>query len=297
MRRRLFAVAAAACVSVAACTAPASPPETGEDQHDGRDVVENRAVPDERWAELEDDFDDLVDEVAQEHGGVAGIVVTDGARSAAAGAEGTHSVWSTIKVPIAIAATRNGTGDEDLIDLAITESDNDASWMLWNSLGDTRDAALQVEQVMLDGGGPGDVYDAVTNLAGSPTGNAEWALAEQAKFATNLKCLDGADETYEAMGEIVEWQRDGLGTIDGARFKGGWSEEYVEGTPITYTYRQFGVIETADGNVGVAILAYPEDGTHETAGEMLDALAEHVDTLLDDDKIPLGPACRFGKEV
>lgn len=288
MRRRAGATVMAGLVCLTACSPPE---EEAQSPAPARPGLESRAERDKRWDVLEGQLNDLADEVHDEFAGVPGIVVTDGVHTAAAGAEGTHSVWSTIKVPIAIAATQHGTGDEDLIDLAITESDNDASWLLWNSLGDTEEAALKVEQVLTDGGGPGDVYDIVVNTSGNPTGNAEWTLKEQAKFATNMQCLDGAEKTVEAMGEIVEWQRDGLGTIEGARFKGGWSDEHLEDSFITYTYRQFGSIGTEDGVIGVAILAYPDDGTHDTAADMLDAVAAGVEKLIDADAIPAGRGC------
>lgn len=289
MKTSPIAVLCAAALALSACTVPDDGADDSRRPQDG--AVNHRATPDPRWEPLEESLTELVDEIYDEHDSVTGIVISDGVHFAAAGAKGKYSAWSTIKVPIAIAATRAGTADPSLIDLAITQSDNDASWMMWNSLGTSKEAALKVEEVLIDGDGPANVYDVVVNSYDSPTGNAVWPLKEQAQFATHLPCLGGAEETYEAMGEIVDWQSDGLGRLKGAHFKGGWSDEQVEGSFVTYTYRQFGVVDTDDGPVGIAVVAYPDDGSHETAAKLLDELARGVDKLIDADAVPASRTC------
>lgn len=241
---------------------------------------------------LADDLAELTREVNAEHGGTTGIAVSHPDGVVAAGAEGLASAWSTIKVPIAIAAAQEGTATDWLIDAAITESDNSASTQLWNSLNGEVRAAHAVEQVMWRAGGPGDVRSAVTHLEGGPYGNSTWPLASQAQFATQLPCVPGAEPVYDAMARIAEWQDDGLGRLDGAHFKGGWSEEMAQPDGYTYTYRQFGTVPASNGGVvGLAIIAHPEDGTHETAAAMLDDLARGAGKLVDDGTIPATQAC------
>jgi len=52
--------------------------------------------------------------------------------------------WSTMKVPVIVAAIATGRADWDAIDAAITRSDNDAALLLWHGLDD---GAAQVETV------------------------------------------------------------------------------------------------------------------------------------------------------
>ncbi|MDV8022177.1 hypothetical protein [Rhodococcus sp. IEGM 1330] len=61
--------------------------------------------------------------------------------------------WSTVKVPLAVAALRRG-GDAALADAtaAIESSDNAAAEALWGSLGDSAAAAAAVESVLRQGG-------------------------------------------------------------------------------------------------------------------------------------------------
>src|SRR5215208_5665162 len=53
--------------------------------------------------------------------------------------------WSTMKVPMIVAAIATGRADWDAIDAAITRSDNDAALLLWHGLDD---GAAQVETVL-----------------------------------------------------------------------------------------------------------------------------------------------------
>src|SRR6516165_12191932 len=61
--------------------------------------------------------------------------------------------WSTIKVPLAIAALRSDwLRAKDLAAKAITESDNGASEQLWSGLGDPAEAARRVQDIIAEGG-------------------------------------------------------------------------------------------------------------------------------------------------
>lgn len=226
------------------------------------------------------EIDSLIRAVNVRYRGISGVAVSYEGGTISGGLSGDTSAWSTLKVPIAIAAQQKGTGQGELIDAAISRSDNGSATRLWASLGGEKTAAHAVEQVMWRAGGPGNVRHAVTHYPGGPFGNSTWTLESQSVFATELPCIDGAGPVYEAMGEIAPWQNDGMGQIPGARFKGGWSGENIRGGEFTYTYRQFGTLPSGDGVVGVAIIAHPKDGTHETAAKMLEGLARGVEKLV-----------------
>ena len=235
---------------------------------------------------------ELVEAVNAEHGGITGVAVSHADGVDVAGLKGENSAWSTIKVPIAIAASQAGTATDWLIDASIAQSDNPSTTELWNTLGGDIRAAHAVEQVMWRAGGPGNVRYAVTHYEGGPFGNSVWTLESQAAFAEQLPCIDDAEKVYASRGEIAEWQDDGIGRLDGARFKGGWSEEEIHDGEYAYTYRQFGTVPAgADGIVGLAVLAHPEDGAHETAAEMLDDLARGIGALVEEGVVQAAPTC------
>lgn len=193
--------------------------------------------------------------------------------------------WSTMKVPLSIAAVReNGDSDEvrDLVERAITYSDNDATWTLWTMLGDMDSWIDKFDDVLRDGGDEHTVFEADRLHSGGPSyGESLWDDADQARFAAGLPCLADSGEVLDFMGQIDEEQRWGLGAIPGARFKGGWGPG--EGSYLT---RQFGIIDTANGQTAVAIVALPDSGSLEDGNAMLDEIAKWI--LAHQDQLPAG---------
>lgn len=210
------------------------------------------------------------------------IMPVGGTRITVFGDWTTGIAWSTIKVPLAIAALRHDPEGAMLdAEAAITISDNAAADALWNSLGDGLEAAQAVQQVLDEAG------DAVTGVAGPRTrldyeafGATEWSLTDQVRFASRLPCLPQTETVTRLMGEIVPDQGWGLGTLDGAEFKGGWGPDDETGV---YTARQFGLLPTRSGLVAVALAAQADSGSFADATALLDSLAallgRHVDEL------------------
>jgi hypothetical protein len=60
--------------------------------------------------------------------------------------------WSTMKVPVIVAAIAAGHADWEAIEAAVTRSDNDAALRLWDRLDD---GAAQVEAVLREAGDDG----------------------------------------------------------------------------------------------------------------------------------------------
>ncbi|MCG7440168.1 hypothetical protein [Corynebacterium freneyi] len=234
-----------------------------------------------------------IDAILDTWGGHAGVAIAvpgaDGEAGApqVAGDLESDVAWSTSKVPVAIAAVRQaGAADASIranVNAAITVSDNAAAETLWAGLGDPATAAAASTAVLRDGG------DATTTINAERTrpeytafGQTPWTLPNQARFGAHLTCLDGAGPVIEAMGAIADDQRYGLGTIPGARFKGGWGPDESG----MYLVRQFGTIAVDGGEVGVAIAARPADGTYATGQAMLTEIAAAVQRHM-----PAGGSC------
>ncbi|WP_226345294.1 hypothetical protein [Agilicoccus flavus] len=178
--------------------------------------------------------------------------------------------WSTIKVPVALAAVRAaggepGEGVRRDLDLALTVSDNDAARRLWRSLGPTEQAARSVDAVLAQAG------DATTRTArdGSSDvsfGLTRWSVPDAARFAAGLPCLAGVAPVWERMGRVDAAQRWGIGRVAGSHLKGGWGP-----SPHGYLMRQIGVVPLADGSaVAVAVATQPPKDSHPAGAAALD---------------------------
>ncbi|WP_228803861.1 class A beta-lactamase-related serine hydrolase [Nocardia higoensis] len=188
--------------------------------------------------------------------------------------------WSTIKVPLVIAAQRaNANASTYSINAAVTASDNTAADALWQGLGGGKQAAQAIEAVLREAG---DSTTAVPATRPRPEhsafGQSEWSLTEQIRFAAKLPCLPGAQTVLELMGEIIPDHQWGLGTVTGANFKGGWGPD----TSGNYLVRQFGIIDGPGGRIAVALAAEPESGSFADGMAALNGMAELVSQHLDE---------------
>ena len=178
--------------------------------------------------------------------------------------------WSTIKVPLALAiAARELTAlDEELIDLALTVSDNVAAYALWERLGPPEVAAAAVQDVLVAAGDTTTRVEPHVLRAGfTPFGQTEWTLAAQVQLMGALPGLPHSREIRDRMRRVVPEQRWGLGLLgDDVELKGGWGPD-LEGRHLV---RQMGKV----GSVAVALAARPEDRTFESGTALLDRLAE-----------------------
>ncbi|MFI8973120.1 hypothetical protein ACIGO9_09560 [Nocardia asteroides] len=178
--------------------------------------------------------------------------------------------WSTIKVPLAIAALRNNASYSTTASAAITASDNGAADTLWQSLGSGGAAATAVQNVLREGG------DTVTTVPTQRTradasiyGQAEWTLADQVRFAAHLPCIPQSQRVVGLMQQIIPSHRWGLGAFGSSEFKGGWGPDPSG----KYLVRQFGLIDSPSGRIAVALAAQPDSGAFNDGMSMLDKLA------------------------
>ncbi|MFE7720505.1 hypothetical protein ACFU44_15855 [Nocardia rhizosphaerihabitans] len=178
--------------------------------------------------------------------------------------------WSTIKVPLAIAALRNNASYSTTATAAITASDNGAADTLWQSLGAGAAAAESVQNVLREGGDTNTTVPAVrTRSDASIYGQAEWSLADQVRFAAHLPCLPQSQRVVGLMQQIVASHRWGLGAFGSAEFKGGWGPDPSG----KYLVRQFGLIDSPSGRIAIAFAAHPDSGAFADGMTMLDKMA------------------------
>ena len=184
--------------------------------------------------------------------------------------------WSTIKVPLSVAAIEDGEGNELLrqIRAALTVSDNEAAMALWNRLGPPEAAAAAVDEVL-------HTYDsALTRTESdqvrppfSPFGQTVWSVTDQARFAAAFSCAPArsrAAEVRDIMAEVVPDQRWGIGRLEAAHFKGGWGPQPDGG----YVARQLGDVEIDGERYALAASARAPDGSFERATAGLDHLVQ-----------------------
>ncbi|MBW0018157.1 MAG: hypothetical protein JO236_11515 [Mycobacterium sp.] len=179
--------------------------------------------------------------------------------------------WSTVKVPLAIAALRDDPRQaRRLVIKAITESDNPASEELWSQLGEPADAARKVQAVIAE---PGDTSTEVESRrlrrGFTAFGQTRWDLDRQARFALYLPVIPDAMAVVELMHQLTPGHRWGL-AAKGIAAKGGWGPGVDGG----YLVRQFGIVPTTSGQWGVALAADAHDGMFETGVDAVNTLSD-----------------------
>jgi hypothetical protein len=179
--------------------------------------------------------------------------------------------WSTMKVPVSIAALGKSGSDstKQLVHRAIRNSDNAAADALWDRLGRGFLAASTVDQVLRE---HGDLTTATQSMVLRPGysafGQTDWSLENQVTFAKSLFCGSATNLVYADMGKISAGQRWGLGQIPAAHFKGGWGPD-PQGR---YLVRQFGIVPIHGKNVAVALAVRAHDGSFDSGTKALTKL-------------------------
>lgn len=183
--------------------------------------------------------------------GVA-VVPVGGGTATQLGDQTPRVAWSTIKVPLAIAALRANHGAaEGPASRAITQSDNAAAEQLWSQLGTPEQAKQQVEAVLREKGDPTtQVQSQRVRPEFTPFGQTYWPLASAAQFAANLSCRTDPD-TAQVLDWMANLSAGAWGLAAHGPSKGGWGPGQAGG----YLVRQIAVLPTDHGPVGVALAA------------------------------------------
>jgi len=179
--------------------------------------------------------------------------------------------WSTIKVPLIIAALRDENPPKvtDAMTAAIIESDNAAAESIWASLGDPVTAASKVEAVLRQTGDQTTVQSQKVRLEFSAFGQTVWSLTNQARFTSAAVCDNANAPIFALMAQVDTDQRWGIGTVSGAEFKGGWGPSPTGG----YLVRQIGVLAAPNGRIAVALAAQPDSGKFDDGTAALSDMA------------------------
>lgn len=203
------------------------------------------------------------------------VSVASGADVLTFGAPLAGPAWSTMKVPVAIAAMRASPARAPgYVPAAITLSDNAAAEHLWSLLGAPTDAARAVESVLRDGGDMGTVVQSERIRPGFTSfGQTNWTTEAQASFAWRLPCIAGAESVFSEMQRIVPEQQWGFARDDDAAAKGGWGPA----SDGRYLVRQLAVVRDDRGALGVAIAVAPHDGSFQSGVAAVNRLANWVD--------------------
>lgn len=203
---------------------------------------------------------DNLDAIEEETGTELGISLYDGHVNGYTGTIATLPSWSTVKVPIALAAQQHcdvsDAALETLIEASIEWSDNDSASTLLQCVG-----TQHVEEEVAEAGATIDVNSAF--------GRSEWPLASAARYGWYLSTRDEDNEVIIAMHNVIDEQQWGLGALDDAAFKGGWSGDRLDGS---WHSRQFGFVPMDGAALGVAIAARSPEGSYADTIEALDQL-------------------------
>lgn len=255
-------LAALTLFTVSACS---SEPETGTAS------VPATASPAPNPDSVRTQLDRAVDKTARKYHAKVGVAISAGDDTIAVGDKGKGPVWSTIKVPIAIAALKDGA-DKSLVDLAIKESDNDAAYSLWSQVQWHEGSADKaVEEMLEDYGSHADIHN-------TAFGYSTWSLKDQAVFGAELPCIEEADYVHKVLKDIVSWQKIGLSKEERTRAKSGWGLDEDENE---YTYRQFGVHEVTGKRVGVALSVVTDGEDYAKAEPAVKYLAHEMVGIVD----------------
>lgn len=186
--------------------------------------------------------------------------------------------WSTIKVPLVMAAMRRQqlSRPTPAMTAAITESDNAAAESIWAGLGDPATAAATVGAVLHETGDPTVVESRKLRPEYTAFGQTDWSLANQAVFLSSAACDARNQPVLNLMGEVQTGQKWGLGGLPGTKIKGGWGPS----TSGRYLVRQIGMLPTPHGLTVVAMAVEPDSGSFADGTDALDQIADWLDTHL-----------------
>ena len=210
-----------------------------------------------------------------------------------AGSWGGGRAWSTINVPLAIAAERlannnvgsvkdpygnhcNYDGVSDAVKVAVTKSNNCAAWWLWQSVGgDGGSGANSVNAVLRDGGDKSTGVTVSGDGASLTASKTVWSLKDQAVFAANLSSVSGSGNIMKDMkAQSANDKKAGLNVFDKGISKGGWGSGSGAAT------RQFGLVKMSNGQcVAVAIGANYYDSSFDVLTKIAQALKDNESEL------------------
>lgn len=204
---------------------------------------------------------------AAELGGQYALAWVDSEGLHVLGSPPPERAWSTIKVPLAVAAASSAPTEETWarVESAITRSDNEAALALWTALGPPEAAARAVDAVLAAYGSTEARTEYLDVRAPfSSFGQTVWSTPSQARFAVSLACVpesSAAGRVRTAMGQVLPEHRWGIGVLEAAHLKGGWGPERGG----AYVLRQLGDGQVAGQRYALALTAQSATGSYAQA--------------------------------
>ena len=178
------------------------------------------------------------------------VLIDDDDAAVTAGDVTSLAAWSTIKVPVAMAATEHCDASEEVLDTLITStievSDNGSADQLWMCLAAAGGAKKLVADELAKAGATATLEEA--------WGTSEWSLNSQARYAHYLAELSDRKPDNAVLDKMVHVDKSqswGLGAL-GIPFKGGWSDD----TDGSWQSRQLGFGQFADKRYGISTVSY-----------------------------------------
>ena len=243
-KRSLAAVLALLPLALVSCSSSAS--ESAEPAESAPSSAAASAPPAEAAGLNLDGLDEKIAAIEEKTNTQTSFSLFDGTTSTNSGSGGALPAWSTIKVPIALAAWEHCADKNFVLNqttAAIEWSDNDAAYALWRCLGSDAEASQIVGEEIAKSGVSVHVEPAF--------GTTVWPVPAQARYALHLASVPDDNPVISEMSKIYPEHSYGLGTIADVPFKGGWSDD----ADASYHARQLGFF-TVDGvDYGVAIAA------------------------------------------
>lgn len=126
--------------------------------------------------------------------GPAAVSVTGRGRTDATVSVGggvpSYDAWSTIKIPLSMAALRLSTSatTKSRVERALRNSDNAAAAQLWSQLGGGATAARRVNAVLRDHGDSKTVTQSRATSGRSAYGRTQWYTKAQSQFMSRISC-------------------------------------------------------------------------------------------------------------
>ena len=241
--------------------------------------------------QLTKSFDRAARGIVKDVPGRLGVAITPvgGDATLSFGSLRTARAWSTLKVPVSIAAQRaHGAAVGADIAAAIRKSDNAAAEKLWGSLGGGQRSVDAVTAVIREG------HDGTTHVNSeidephSYPGATDWPLIGQSVFAAHLPCLPDSGPVLGHMRAVEANQRWGVKTLRKkgvtTAVKGGWGP--VSDATGKYVVRQLAVVTTPTGQFAVSMAALPKSGSFEDGTAMLTRVGRWIGANLA--KLPVG---------
>ncbi len=202
--------------------------------------------------------------------GIALAPVANGAQVVSFGQWQAGPAWSTSKVPLVLAAMRDGKSPQTTasMELAITHSDNNSAEQVWSSLGTPEEAAAKVGDVLHEAGDPTIVESRRIRPEFTAFGQTIWSLMNQARFLAETACDPRSSQVLDLMAQVESDQSWGIGQLPNPRFKGGWGPSPTG----AYLVRQIGLVSAPGGTVAVALAAEPNSGSFDDGIQALNTM-------------------------